>query len=153
MFTFVGSPSAAVEGAVNMAKVAKENIDMATHSGEHPRFGAMDVCPFVPIRGATMDTCIDCANEFGRRMDQELGLSVYMYEYAAKADYRRFLPDIRQGEYEAIPSRITQEKWKPDYGPAKFNSRWGVTASGARKFLVAYNINLLERNNKPFALH
>ena len=143
VFTFVGSPSAAVEGAVNMAKVAKENIDMATHSGEHPRFGAMDVCPFVPIRGATMDTCIDCANEFGRRMDQELGLSVYMYEYAAKADYRRFLPDIRQGEYEAIPSRITQEKWKPDYGPAKFNSRWGVTASGARKFLVAYNINLL----------
>ena len=143
VFTFVGTPAAAVEGAINMAKVAKENIDMATHKGEHPRFGAMDVCPFVPIRGATMDTCVDCANEFGRRMDEELNLSVYMYEHAAKKDYRRFLPDIRQGEYEAISSRITQDKWKPDYGPAEFNSKWGVTASGARKFLVAYNINLL----------
>lgn len=112
VFTFVGTPAAAVEGAINMAKVAQENIDMATHSGEHPRFGAMDVCPFVPIRGATMDTCVDCANEFGRRMEDELNLSVYMYEHAAKEEYRRFLPDIRQGEYEAIPSRITQEKWK-----------------------------------------
>lgn len=147
VFTFVGTPAAAVEGAINMAKVAKEKIDMRHHKGEHPRFGAMDVCPFVPIRGATMDDCVACAKAFGERAGEELGIPVYMYEHASRGDEtsgRYFLPDIRAGEYEGLKDRdFGSDQWKPDYGPAEFVPMWGATASGARKFLVAYNINLL----------
>ena len=144
VYTFVGTPAACVDGAINMAAVAKERIDMTTHTGEHPRFGAMDVCPFVPIRDATMDDCVACAHEFGRRAGEELGLPIYMYEHAStKGDHRYYLPDIREGEYEAVADRVTTEEWAPDYGPGEFVPTWGATASGARKFLVAYNVNLL----------
>lgn len=148
VFTFVGTPAAAVEGAINMAKVAKEKIDMRNHTGEHPRFGAMDVCPFVPIRDATMEDCVKCAHEFGKRAERELDIPVYMYEHASKdADEnsgRYFLPDIRQGEYEGLATRdFNTDQWRPDYGPAKFVPTWGATASGARKFLVAYVLSCL----------
>tara|TARA_A100001015_G_scaffold193136_1_gene215255 strand:- start:787 stop:2196 length:1410 start_codon:yes stop_codon:yes gene_type:complete len=120
---------------------------MKAHSGEHPRFGAMDVCPFVPVRGTTMTDCVDCAHEFGRRAGEELGIPVYLYGEAAAAvnsgDHRRLLPQVREGEYEAIEDRIKETKWKPDFGPAEFIPSWGATAAGARKFLIAYNINLL----------
>ena len=148
VFTFVGTPAAAVEGAINMARVAKDKIDMRNHTGEHPRFGAMDVCPFVPIRDATMEDCVQCAHEFGRRAEEELGIPVYMYEHASKgADEnsgRYYLPEIRHGEYEGLATRdFNTDQWRPDYGPSTFVPKWGATASGARKFLVAYNINLL----------
>eukprot|EP01029_Cantina_marsupialis_P001981 TRINITY_DN11803_c0_g1_i1.p1 TRINITY_DN11803_c0_g1~~TRINITY_DN11803_c0_g1_i1.p1 ORF type:complete len:548 (+),score=176.20 TRINITY_DN11803_c0_g1_i1:35-1645(+) len=143
VYTFVGSPEAVVNGAFNAIQVGKELIDMKTHSGEHPRFGACDVCPFIPVQGATMDDCVACAEKLGARMGSELGLPVYLYEYAAKADYRRLLPDVRKGEYEGIAGRITEPEWKPDFGPAEFVPSWGVTAVGARKFLIAYNVNLL----------
>jgi glutamate formiminotransferase/formiminotetrahydrofolate cyclodeaminase len=143
VFTFVGSPAAVVEGALNMARVASEVIDMTTHTGEHPRMGAMDVCPFVPVSNVSMEECVQCANEFGRRAAAELDIPIFLYEHAAKQDYRRLLPQVRQGEYEGLESRLSEEKWRPDFGPARFVPKWGATATGARKFLIAYNVNLL----------
>ncbi len=141
--TFVSSPDTVVDGALNAARVAKDLIDMRQHSGEHPRMGAMDVCPFVPVAGVTMEDCVACAKEFGRRAGEELGLPIYLYEEAAEQDYRRALKDIRAGEYEALADRITTPEWKPDFGPAEFVPTWGATATGARFFLIAYNINIL----------
>lgn len=143
VYTFVAAPEFVVDGAINAARVAKGLIDMRKQSGEHPRVGAMDVCPFVPISGVTMDDCVALANEFGRRASEELGIPIYLYEHAAKHDYRRSLRQIRVGEYEAIPERIILPEWKPDYGPAKFIPEWGATCTGARFFLIAYNVNML----------
>lgn len=140
--TFVGNPEAAVEAAFQAIKKAAELIDMRNHSGEHPRMGATDVCPFVPLAGATMDDCIACARALGERVGKELGIAVYLYENAASADYRRNLASVRAGEYEGIAAKIIQPDWKPDYGPAIFNEKSGNTAIGAREFLVAYNVNL-----------
>lgn len=148
VYTFVGSPEAVVEGALNSARVAKELIDMRKHTGEHPRMGAMDVCPFVPVANVTMEECVDCSKEFARRASEELGLSFYLYEEASKLDYRKKLPDIRKGEYEAFAEKIMLPEWKPDYGPTQFNPKWGVTATGARFFLIAYNVNILGTNNQ-----
>lgn len=143
VYTFVGTPEAVVEGALAAARVAKERIDMTKHSGEHPRMGAMDVCPFVPVANVTMEECVACAKEFGRRASGELGIPIYLYEEAQPIEYRKSLKHIRAGEYEAIPSRITLPEWKPDFGPAEFVPRWGATATGARFFLVAFNVNVL----------
>jgi glutamate formiminotransferase/formiminotetrahydrofolate cyclodeaminase len=143
VYTFVGSPETVVDGAINAARVAKDLIDMRVQHGEHPRVGAMDVCPFVPVAGVTMDDCVALANEFGRRAGEELGIPVYLYEHAARQDYRRSLRQIRAGEYEAVAERIVQPEWKPDYGPAEFLPTWGVTCTGARFFLIAYNVNIL----------
>lgn len=140
--TFVGNPEAVVEAAFQAIKKAAELIDMRNHSGEHPRMGATDVCPFVPLAGATMDDCIACARALGERVGKELGIAVYLYENAASADYRRNLASVRAGEYEGIAAKIIQPDWKPDYGPAIFNEKSGNTAIGAREFLVAYNVNL-----------
>ncbi|XP_065053195.1 formimidoyltransferase-cyclodeaminase-like [Rhopilema esculentum] len=143
VYTFVGPPEAVVTGAINGAKAAAGLIDMRRHQGEHPRLGALDVCPFIPVANATMDDCIECANMFGKRASEELGIPVYLYGFAAKSDYRRAVPQIRAGEYEGLAEKIKKDEWKPDYGPAEFIPSWGATIAGARKYLIAYNINVL----------
>ncbi|HYM62965.1 MAG TPA: glutamate formimidoyltransferase [Thermoanaerobaculia bacterium] len=142
VITFVGAPEAVLEGAWQLIEKAVASIDMSAHRGAHPRMGAVDVVPFVPISGVTMEECVDLARELGERVGRELGVPVYLYEFAATAEHRRNLADIREGEYEGLAHKIPQERWRPDFGPAKFNARSGATAIGARKFLVAYNVNL-----------
>jgi glutamate formiminotransferase/formiminotetrahydrofolate cyclodeaminase len=143
VYTFVGSPEAVVEGALAAAKVARKLIDMRTHHGEHPRMGALDVCPFIPVANVTMAECVECAREFGRRAAEEIGIPLYLYEEASNVDYRKKLPQIREGEYEGLAEKIVKPEWKPDFGPAEFIPEWGATATGARFFLIAYNVNLL----------
>lgn len=140
--TFVGDPEAVLDAAVKAAAKASELIDMASHSGEHPRFGAMDVCPLVPVTGITLDEAASLARTLARRLGDEVGLTVYCYEAAATAQERRNLADVREGEYEGLAARLEDPAWAPDAGPSRFNSRSGATAVGARGFLVAYNINL-----------
>jgi len=148
VYTFVADPDCVVEGALAAARVAREKIDMRRHHGEHPRMGALDVCPFIPVAGVTMDECVEISKRFGKRLADELGVPVYLYEASATLDYRRKLPQIREGQYEAVPKRIVREKWKPDFGPARFVPGWGATVTGARFFLIAYNINLLGTPNQ-----
>jgi glutamate formiminotransferase/formiminotetrahydrofolate cyclodeaminase len=148
VYTFVGDPESIIEGALAAARVARERIDMSGHSGEHPRFGAMDVCPFIPVTGVTMEECDEVAKRFARKAAAELNVPFYLYEESAARDYRRRLPDIREGEYESLPERLQNEKWKPDYGPTEFVPSWGATATGARRFLIAYNVNLLGTPNQ-----
>ena len=143
VYTFVGSPEAVVEGALAAARVARERIDMRTQTGEHPRVGAMDVCPFVPVSGVTMDDCVGLANAFGERVAAELGVPVYLYGHSAKADHRRSLRQIRTGEYEGLGERIGASGWAPDFGPGELVPQWGATCTGARDFLIAYNVNIL----------
>ena len=148
VYTFVGDPDSIVEGALASARVARDRIDMSKHKGEHPRFGAMDVCPFIPVSGVSMADCVEIAGEFGRRAAEELEVPFYLYEEAATADYRRKLPDVRQGEYEGLPKKLQDPKWKPDFGPTEFVPAWGATAVGARRFLIAYNVNILGTSNQ-----
>nr|XP_021525890.1 formimidoyltransferase-cyclodeaminase [Aotus nancymaae] len=143
VYTFVGPPACVVEGALNAARAASRLIDMSEHRGEHPRMGALDVCPFIPVRGVSMDDCVLCAQTFGRRLAEELAVPVYLYGEAARMDSRRTLSAIRAGEYEALPKKLEQAEWAPDFGPSSFVPSWGATATGARKFLIAFNINLL----------
>ncbi|XP_068877707.1 formimidoyltransferase-cyclodeaminase isoform X2 [Aphelocoma coerulescens] len=143
VYTFVGSPEAVVEGALSAARVAGQLIDMSRHSGEHPRMGALDVCPFVPVRNVSMEECVTCAHIFGQRLAAELGVPVYLYGAAARHESRKALPSIRAGEYEALPEKLAKPEWAPDFGPPTFVPRWGATVTGARTFLIAYNINLL----------
>jgi glutamate formiminotransferase/formiminotetrahydrofolate cyclodeaminase len=148
VYTFVGTPEAVVEGALASARVARKLIDMRTQTGEHPRMGAMDVCPFVPVANVTMEECVECAKEFGRRAAEELGVPFFLYEEAAEEDYRRKLPQIRKGEYEAMEAKIKDPKWKPNFGPTEFVPEWGCTATGARFFLIAYNVNIIGTHNQ-----
>ena len=140
--TLVGFPDAVIDAAVGAAETARDLIDMASHTGEHPRFGAMDVCPLIPVSGVSMDETVEYARTLARRLGDEVGLSVYCYENAASTPERRNLADVRQGEYEGLAARLDDPQWAPDFGPAEFNERSGATAVGARGFLVAYNINL-----------
>ncbi len=142
VFTFVGAPEAVIEGALAAARAAGERIDMAQHEGEHPRFGAMDVCPLVPVRGVTMEECVAYARTLGQRLGEEQGRTVYLYESAATRPERRNLAKVRAGEYEALPGRLASGDHAPDFGPATFDPAWGATAVGARNFLIAYNVNL-----------
>jgi glutamate formiminotransferase/formiminotetrahydrofolate cyclodeaminase len=146
--TFVADPDRAVEAAFRAIKRASELIDMGKHSGAHARMGATDVCPFVPVAGVTMEDCVELANELGKRVGEELGIPVYLYENAATADDRRNLASVRSGEYEGLEKKLQDPHWAPDYGPAQFNARSGATAIGARKFLIAYNVNLNTRSQK-----
>ena len=148
VYTFVGSPEAVVEGALNSARVARERIDMTTHTGEHHRMGAMDVCPFIPVANVTMEECVEISKEFGRRAAEEIGIPIYLYEESSTQAYRKKLPQIREGQYEAVKDRIVMPEWKPDFGPAKFIPEWGATVTGARFFLIAYNVNLLSTPNQ-----
>ncbi|KAF6385064.1 hypothetical protein mRhiFer1_008884 [Rhinolophus ferrumequinum] len=143
VYTFVGRPEDVVDGALNAARAAFRLIDMRKHKGEHPRMGALDVCPFIPVRGVSMDECVLCAQAFGQRLAEELGVPVYLYGEAAQMASRRTLPAIRAGEYEALPEKLKQAEWAPDFGPSSFVPSWGATATGARKFLITFNINLL----------
>jgi glutamate formiminotransferase/formiminotetrahydrofolate cyclodeaminase len=123
-------------------------IDMAKHSGAHPRMGATDVCPFVPVAGVTMQECVAIAKRLGQRVADELQIPVYLYEEAATCEERRSLAWIREGEYEALPAKLKKPEYKPDFGPAAFNARSGATVIGAREFLIAYNVNLNTRHVK-----
>ena len=143
--TFVGEPEFVLEAAFRGVKKAAELIDMSKHSGAHPRFGATDVCPLVPVANISMDEAVEYAHQLAKRIGEEAGVPVYCYEYAAKIEERRNLAVCRSGEYEGIKERIGTERWKPDFGPAEFTAavaQSGVTAVSARNFLVAYNFNL-----------
>jgi glutamate formiminotransferase len=148
VYTFVGDEKAVVNGAFNAAAVAKDLIDMRTQTGEHPRMGAMDVCPFVPVANVTTEECVECSKQFAERAAKELGLAFYLYEEASERDYRKRLPDIRKGEYEAMAEKVTRDGWEPDYWSGEFDPKWGVTATGSRFFLIAYNINVLAPHNQ-----
>jgi glutamate formiminotransferase/formiminotetrahydrofolate cyclodeaminase len=140
--TFVGNPEAAVEAAFRAIKKAAELIDMRKHKGEHPRMGATDVCPFIPVSNVSWEEAIECANRLGQRVGEELKVPVYLYEKAARATSRSNLSIIRGGEYEGFFEKIKQPEWKPDFGPAVFGEKSGATVIGVRDFLVAYNVNL-----------
>ena len=140
--TFAGEPEAVLESAVRAVRRASELIDMRRHKGEHPRFGATDVCPLVPVAGVTMEETVEYARALAKRLGEELGLTVYCYENAATSRERRNLATVRAGEYEGLAEKLKDPRWKPDFGPAAFNPRSGATAVGARDFLVAYNVNL-----------
>jgi glutamate formiminotransferase / formiminotetrahydrofolate cyclodeaminase len=140
--TFVGEPLPVLEAAFLAVKKANELIDMSKHTGEHPRMGATDVCPLVPVANITMEETVEYARELARRLGEELHFPVYCYESAAFTPERRNLATIRSGEYEGLAAKLQDPKWKPDFGPALFNPRTGATNVGARDFLVAFNINL-----------
>jgi glutamate formiminotransferase/formiminotetrahydrofolate cyclodeaminase len=140
--TFVGTPDAVVEAAFRAIKKAAELIDMRKHKGAHPRMGATDVCPFIPVSNVSWEEAIECANRLGKRVGEELKIPVYLYEKAAKNKARSNLSVIRAGEYEGFFEKIKQPEWKPDFGPAVFNGKSGATVIGVRDFLVAYNVNL-----------
>lgn len=142
VYTFVGAPEAVCEAAFRAAGAGLALIDMRQHTGEHPRFGALDVCPLVPIAGVSMEEAAAYARTLGKRMAAELGMTIYFYERAATDERRRNLADVRAGEYEGLADKLKQPDWKPDGGPAEFNPASGATAVGARDFLIAYNINL-----------
>jgi glutamate formiminotransferase/formiminotetrahydrofolate cyclodeaminase len=140
--TFVGSPKAVIQAAFLAIKRAGELIDMSKHSGEHPRMGATDVCPLIPIAGITMEETAEYAHQLAKRVGEELNIPCYMYEAAATQPNRKNLATVRSGEYEGFADKIKQVEWKPDYGAAIFNVQSGATAISARDFLVAYNVNL-----------
>jgi len=140
--TFIGEPEPVRKAAYRAVRKAAELIDMSKHHGEHARFGATDVCPFIPVAGVTMEECAGIAREVGQRIGEELQIPVYLYEHAASRPQRRNLADVRSGEYEGLQAKLAMPEWKPDFGPAVFNEKSGATAVGAREFLIAYNINL-----------
>jgi glutamate formiminotransferase/formiminotetrahydrofolate cyclodeaminase len=140
--TFVGTPDEVIEAAVIAVKKASEIIDMSKHKGEHPRMGATDVCPLVPIAGITMEETVEYAHKLAKRIGEELNISVYCYENAAFTEERRNLANCRSGEYEGMAKKLKDPHWKPDFGPTELNIQAGVTAVSARDFLVAFNVNL-----------
>jgi glutamate formiminotransferase / formiminotetrahydrofolate cyclodeaminase len=140
--TFVGEPEQVIEAAFQGAKMAAQLIDMSKHKGEHPRFGATDVCPLIPIANITMEETVVYARKLAKRMGEELGISVYCYEFAASCEERQSLANCRAGEYEGLNEKLQNPQWKPDFGPDILNAKSGATAVGARNFLIAYNVNL-----------
>lgn len=146
--TFVGGPEEVVEAAYQAISRASQLIDMKGHKGEHPRMGATDVCPFVPVSGVSMADCVALAKKLGERVGGDLGIPIYLYGEAAQRPERRSLADIRQGEYEALPAKMKDPSFVPDFGPTKFNAESGATVIGARQFLIAYNVNLNTRSKK-----
>ena len=140
--TFIGAPEVVAKAAFLAAQRAAELIDMRQHSGAHPRFGATDVLPFVPVSGVSMEDCAEIARQVGERIGTELGISVYLYENAASRPERRNLSRVRAGEYEGLEEKLADPAWAPDFGPSELNTGAGATAVGAREFLVAYNIDL-----------
>ena len=140
--TFVGSPELVIEAAFQAIKKAAEVIDMRNHTGEHPRMGATDVCPFIPISGVTMEECAAYAAQLGKRVGEELNIPVFLYEYSATRPQFKNLATIRAGEYEGMAAKFQTAEFTPDFGPKALNAKAGVTAIGARDFLVAYNANL-----------
>lgn len=153
VMTFVGKPEAVKLAAFEATRVASEMIDMRKHKGEHPRIGAVDVVPFVPLSGVTMEDCIKLANEYGKMVSEQLNIPVFLYEEAARKPERKNLSNIRKGEYEALEHKLKDPDWFPDYpikGNTQFNPKSGATVAGARYFLIAYNVNL-NTNDKNIA--
>lgn len=142
VMTFVGAPAQVVEAAFQAIKKASELIDMRQHKGEHPRFGATDVCPLVPVSGITMEEAAEWARKLGKRVGEELQFPVFLYESAASAPHRKNLANVRAGEYEGLEAKLRQPEWQPDFGPAQFVPKTGTIAIGARDFLIAVNFNL-----------
>lgn len=146
--TFIGNPEAVAEAAFQSIKKASELIDMSKHKGSHPRMGATDVCPFIPVSGITTEEAIELSHRVAERVGKELGIPVYMYELSQNDPKRKNLAIIRQGEYEALEEKMKRPEWKPDHGPVEFNAKAGATVMGVREFLIAYNINLNTREVK-----
>jgi len=146
--TIVGSPEAVGESAFQGIKRASEVLDMSQHSGTHPRMGATDVCPFIPVSDVTIEECVELSKQIGNRVGDELGIPVFLYEKSAQKDNRVKLPDIRKGEYEGLAEKLTDSNWKPDFGPAKLHIKAGATVMGCREFLIAYNINLNTKDHR-----
>ena len=146
--TIVGSPEAVGEAAFQGIKRASEVLDMSQHSGTHPRMGATDVCPFIPVSDVTIEECVELSKQVGNRVGDELGIPVFLYEKSAQKDNRVKLPDIRKGEYEGLAEKLTDANWKPDFGPAKLHIKAGATVMGCREFLIAYNINLNTKDHR-----
>ena len=144
--TFVGEPEAVLEAAFRAVQTAARVLDMSTHHGAHPRMGATDVCPFVPVEGVTLADCAELARRLGERVGRELALPVYLYEHAASRPERRNLAAVRRGEYEGLAEKLKDPQWAPDFGPARFDPRAGALITGARAFLIAYNITLNSRD-------
>ncbi|MGB9808491.1 MAG: glutamate formimidoyltransferase [Caldanaerobacter sp.] len=142
VITFVGDKEGVKEAAFKLIKKASEIIDMRYHKGEHPRIGAVDVVPFIPVKNVTMEECVQVARELGERVGNELNIPVYLYEEAATTPERKNLENIRRGEYEGFFEKIKQPEWKPDFGPSEMNPKSGATVIGARNFLIAFNVNL-----------
>jgi len=146
--TIVGSPEAVGEAAFQGIKRASEVLDMSQHSGTHPRMGATDVCPFIPVSDVSIEECVKLSKLVGKRVGDELRIPVYLYEKSAQKDNRVKLPDIRKGEYEGFAEKLTDANWKPDFGPAKLHIKAGATVMGCREFLIAYNINLNTKDHR-----
>lgn len=142
VITYAGEPEACVDATYRLTASAAEEIDMTVHKGEHPRSGAVDVAPFVPVRDITMSECAELSRQYGARVGKELGLPVFLYEAAASTPARRNLANVRKGEYEALPEKMKSPDWVPDFGPHRFVPKFGCVITGARFFLVAYNVNL-----------
>jgi len=142
VITYAGEPEACVEATFRLVSAAREEIDMTTHKGSHPRSGAVDVAPFVPVKGIRMAECADLARQLGRRVGEELEIPVYLYEAAASRPERTNLAKVRKGEYEALEEKLKAPEWTPDFGPARFVPSFGCLITGARFFLVAFNVNL-----------
>ena len=147
VMTFVGDPNSVISAAFNAIKTASEKIDMSKHSGEHPRFGATDVCPLIPVSNITFDELIPYAEKLAKKVSEELNIPIYLYEHAAREDKRRNLANVRSGEYEGLNKKINSKEWKPDFG-SSFNKKSGATAIGVRDFLIAYNINLNTKSTR-----
>ena len=146
--TFVGNPESVLEAAFQGIKKASELIDMSQHKGTHPRMGATDVCPIIPISGVSIDECIEYSLKLGKRVGQDLKIPVFLYEKSAKEPSRKNLATIREGEYEGLKKKLKDARWKPDYGPSSFNKHTGATVIGCREFLIAYNINLNTKDKR-----
>ena len=146
--TMVGTPEAIGKGAFRGIKRASEILDMNHHNGTHPRMGATDVCPFIPVSGVSDEECIELSKQVGKRVGDELDIPVYLYEKSARKPDRVKLPNIRNGEYEGLANKLKDDNWKPDFGPAKFHVKAGATVMGCREFLIAYNINLNTKDHR-----
>ena len=140
--TMVGDPEKVLRAVIECTIIATSLIDMSKHKGEHARMGAVDVVPFIPISGITMEQCVHLSKRYAEAVSNELGIPIYLYAEAATNPNRVSLPNIRRGEYEGFKEKISDPDWTPDFGPSSFNARTGVTATGARQILIAYNVNL-----------
>ncbi|MCU7496517.1 MAG: glutamate formimidoyltransferase [Ignavibacteria bacterium] len=140
--TLAGNENGILEGTIAACKAAAEEIDMRLHKGEHPRIGAIDVVPFVPVKNTSMEECVKISEEFGKRIAGELNLPVYLYEEASRNPQRKLLSSIRKGEYEGLEEKLKDPSWEPDFGKAEFNTKLGALVTGARFFLIAYNVNI-----------
>jgi len=142
VFTLVGSPEGVAEAAFQLCKVASENIDMTKHAGEHPRMGATDVIPFIPVKDCKTEECVEVCKKLAQRINEELKIPIFLYEDACTSEARRNLANVRKGQFEAMAEKLLQEEWAPDFGERKIHPTAGVTAVGVRFPLIAYNVNL-----------